>query len=209
MTEEQSIQEEGWIELRRAPGVCCPDRREYKRMYHQTHREQEKEYEKHYKDRRNRNRRELRYARGINRPASEAKDCANYLGVYIAERVLSKFFDRIERMPVNNPGYDFICGKGFKIDAKSACIHHASKWKVPRWCFHIYRNVIADYFLCLAFDDRESLEPQHVWLIPGKIVNHLSGFAIPSSEYGIEKWKQYERSLEPVFKCCEKVRSEA
>ena len=183
-----------------------PDRREYKKEYHRTHREQEKEYAENHKDTRNSKRRALRHTRGINRPMSEATDCSNYLGVHVAERVLSNFFDNITRMPTNHPGYDFVCGKGFKIDVKSACTHYASRWKVPRWSFHPYRNKTADYFLCLAFYSREFLEPQHVWLIPGNVINHLSGFAIPDSEYGIEKWEKYEQPLDSVIRCCDKLK---
>jgi hypothetical protein len=41
---------------------------------------------------------EQNHLRGINRPISEAKECSNYLGVFIAEKVLSKFFENISRM---------------------------------------------------------------------------------------------------------------
>jgi len=102
---------------------------------------------------------EYRYANNIRRPLQEAKDSASYLGVYVAERVLSKYFDNIIKMPYGNPGYDFICGKGFKIDVKSACLYY-QRGCYPYWEFHIKRNNAADYFLCLGFDSRDMLNPQ-------------------------------------------------
>ena len=52
-------------------------------------------------------------------PFNGNRDCTLFLGVHVAERVLSKVFKDVERMPMNNPGYDFICGGGYKIDVKS------------------------------------------------------------------------------------------
>jgi hypothetical protein len=60
--------------------------------------------------------------------------------------------------------------------------------------------------LCLAFDDRETLQPLHVWLIPGFEVNHLTAFAIPNSSWGILKWSIYEKPLDRVLQGCEMVR---
>jgi hypothetical protein len=137
-----------------------------------------------------------------------AKDTAAWLGVYIAEKVLSGFFDNIIRMPTGNPGYDFICGRGFKIDVKSACLLHR-RGNRHSWCFVIRRNIIPDYFLCLGFDDRDNLEPQHVWLIPGKDVNHMSAVNITNSSRCLPKWSKYERPLDRVISCCNKIRERA
>ena len=134
---------------------------------------------------------------------AEARDCAAFLGVFVAERALSRFFDHIERMPYGNPGYDFICGKGFKIDVKSSC---KQVGRSDGWGFHIRRNCVADYFLCLAFDDRESLRPEHVWLIPGSVLNHLSGIFIAESR--LVKWSAYEQPLNRVEACCSIMRDE-
>ena len=138
-------------------------------------------------------------------PMAANKRCALYLGVVVAERVLSKFFDHIERMPTGNPGYDFICGKGFKIDAKSAClIKKATGLHV--WHFNVRRNMSADYFLFLAFDDRENLTPLHVWLIPGDVINNVSGIEIHNNPIGMSKWARYERPIDNVVACCEKMK---
>jgi hypothetical protein len=130
---------------------------------------------------------------------NENKECAAYLGIYIAERALSKFFDNIIRMPMHNPGYDFLCGKGFKIDCKSACISirekHSDSWK-----FMIRYNKTPDHFLCLAFQDRDSLEPKHVWLIPGSKINSKNSIRI--TEGSFSEWTKYERPIDRVIKCC-------
>ena len=142
------------------------------------------------------------------KPMSENKDCSNYLGVHIAERVLSAFFDRIERMPFGNPGYDFLCGRGFEIDVKSSCLRpHVGG--SPYWGFNIRRNLEADYFLCLAFDDRASLEPQHVWLFPSSVVNGRMVLNIPNISDSLAKWSKYERSLDKVQFCCDVLREAA
>lgn len=144
---------------------------------------------------------------GICRPMEEAKDSGQYLGIYVAERVLSKFFDNISRMPINNPGYDYVCGRGFKIDVKSACVRKP-KNRNPRWEFRIGKNKTADYFLCLAFDNREDLNPVHVWLIPGDIVNTKSHISVYITEYDNSKWKKYERPIDRVIACCSELRGE-
>jgi hypothetical protein len=143
---------------------------------------------------------------GKSRAMSEAKDCSNYLGIVVAERVLVGFFDHIQRMPNNNPGYDYICGKGFKIDVKSSCLNTDAGHRVQRWVFHTCKNEIADYFLCLAFDDRENLEPKHVWLVPSSDVHEQFKFSVMNNERGIAKWSQHERSLDRVIACCDKIK---
>lgn len=128
-----------------------------------------------------------------------------YLGIVIAEQALSKYFDQIERMPMNNPGYDFVCGRGFKIDVKSACLVTINK--VPGWHFTLKHNTVADYFLCLAFDNRESLQPQHVWLIPRSDVGDKVGLWVSSKPHLITKWSAYERPLDRVITCCEAMKT--
>jgi len=134
-----------------------------------------------------------------NTGASESnKECSQYLGIIVGERMLLRVFKNVEVMPFGNQGYDFICNSGYKIDVKSA-----TKMKNHNgWMFNINRNQIADYFLCLAFDDRENLNPKHIWLIPGEKVNHLIGLAISIST--MDKWSQYEltNKLNDVIECC-------
>lgn len=123
-------------------------------------------------------------------------DCASYLGVTVAERVLSKVFKNVKRMASNNPGYDFICGRGFKVDVKSSCCGSNNHWG-----FSINHNIIADYFIFLAFDNRKDLNPEHVWLIPGNIVNHLKSATVARST--VKKWDKYKiDKLDEIISCC-------
>lgn len=155
-----------------------------------------------------------KYDRGINIPFNKNKECSSYLGVYIAERVLSKTFENVQRMPMNNHGYDFICNKGFKIDVKSACNRKSD----GNWIFNIKKNIIADYFLLIAFDSRESLSPTHVWLIKGdtKIItrkstsnlNEKNNLLISNSVNILDRYKQYELidKLEKTVECCNSLK---
>ena len=128
-------------------------------------------------------------------------ECSMYLGVDIAENVLSKVFNDVEIMPPNNPGYDFICNKGKKIDVKSAC----PRKKDTTWNFTIKYNTIADYFLCIAFDNREDLNPLHIWLIPGNLVNKNSGKTISKSTF--HKWDKYELDITKTIECCDHIKT--
>lgn len=123
------------------------------------------------------------------KPMNENKSCASYLGIYIAETAMRNVFDTMERMPNNTPGYDYLCGKGFKIDVKSSILFNHGN---GRWSFAINRNMIADYFLCLAFDNRENLQPLHVWLVPAEQINKKKNITI--SLTNIDKWSEYEMS---------------
>lgn len=132
-------------------------------------------------------------------PMSKNKDCTSYLGVHIVEGVLGHVFKDVEVMPYGNPGYDVVCNKGKKIDFKGSCLH-----KNGRWSFHIGCNTIADYFLFLAFDNIEDLNPLHVWLIPGDVVNHLTGVGISPST--VSKWDMYKLDVDNVINCCDVIR---
>ena len=126
------------------------------------------------------------------------KNSTNYLGITIAEQLLIKVFKNVERMPNNNKGFDIICNKGYMIDIKSS-----TKMKnCDAWMFKINRNQIADYFLCIAFDNRSNLNPEHIWLIPSKRINNLVSLTISVST--IEKWSKFELSdkLDKVISCC-------
>lgn len=130
---------------------------------------------------------------------TENKSCSSFLGVHIAERVLSKVFKNVQTMPYGHKGFDFICGKGYKVDVKSRC---ASK-RDNNWCFDIRKNTIADYFLMLAFDNREDLNPLYMWLIPGDVVNHLKSVTISVST--LNKWNEYKLDIDKVIKYCKDV----
>ena len=146
--------------------------------------------------------------KSIRRPISEATETNVWLGVYIAEKILSEYFDVMIKMPYGNSGYDFICGKGYKIDVKSSCLHHY-KNDPPHWSFYPAKNVIADYFLCISFnEDRLNLEPLHIWLIPGYVVNSKHCFSIYNNKKSFDKYSEYEKPLNNVISCCQQMKKE-
>ena len=140
--------------------------------------------------------------RNGHQPMSENKDCASFLGCHIAEQTLAKIFKNVIRMPPNNPGYDFICNKGMKIDVKSATSHMHSK--VRRWGFKVHNNPNTDYFLFLAFDNRIELNPLYLWLVPSNIVNMYHGITL--SESTLSKWDKYTLPIDKVITCCDTLR---
>ena len=125
----------------------------------------------------------------------------SFLGCYVAEGVLKHVFKDVQTMPMTNPGYDFVCNKGMKIDVKSSCIR-----KNKRWAFDINKNQTADYFLCIAFDNRTYLNPLYLWLIPGKKVNHLRQVTISAKT--LAKWDKCQLDIDKVIDCCNTLKSE-
>lgn len=158
-----------------------------------------REYNCKHRDLRREYKREWRHRTGRQKPMSENRGCAAFLGVHVTERVLSFVFDGVQRMPYGNTGFDFICGGGYKIDAKSAC-RFSSEKRADCWKFHINNNPTADYFLCLAFNNRINLTPEHIWLIPAADINDHKTASI--SETALDKWSKYERPLDKMMACC-------
>ena len=132
-------------------------------------------------------------------PMNENKDCASYLGVCVNERLIRHRFNDLVVMPTNNHGFDFICNKGMKVDGKSSCLHNDG-----RWTFNIGRNTIADDFLCVAYDNRVDLNIVHVWMIPGKDINHLLMASIRPST--VHKWDAYIYDIEGFSACCNEMK---
>ena len=133
-------------------------------------------------------------------PMDENKDSAAYLGVYINERLIRLHFKDVEVFPYGHPGFDFICNKNMKIDGKSSCLTAGG-----RWIFAIKRNTEADYFLCVAYDDREKLNIAHVWMIPGEDVNdHVSISISPNT---VHKWDKYIYDIEGFSACCNAMKN--
>jgi hypothetical protein len=159
-----------------------------------------------HKDRKRELSNESAYRYG-SKPMSESKNSSVYLGVYIAERALSNFFDNIQRMPYSNPGYGFVCGKGFKIDVKSSCLRYQTG-QSPYWQFSIKYNKTAEYFLCLGFNSRDILEPKIVLLIPGNVINNQKTFSITNHPDTLKKWSEYMQPLDRVNACCTKMSHE-
>ena len=152
-------------------------------------------------DKYNRIKRKYMYKNGI-KPMSENKECSKYLGCHIAERVLSKVFKDVEVMPPNHPGYDFICNRGKKIDVKSSCTQHQHN-RSDRWIFIINENKYAEYFLCIAFDNRKKLNPLYMWLIPSKLIHNQKSVSI--SKNTLYKWDSFKLNIDDVIEYCDKI----
>lgn len=139
---------------------------------------------------------EKNWDKGKYSPMSEREDCPQYFGIYIGENYVSKLFEDIKKMPYGNPGYDWICKKGYKIDHKSRCIYYSNG--SPQWVYFIDYNNIADYFILSAWDNRDSLNPLHVWMfhkddiIRGRKFWKRITLAISNKPKYILEFKKYE-----------------
>lgn len=121
-------------------------------------------------------------------PLPDNKDCASNLGVHIGENVfkifLEKFFEEVSGSArcSHDGGIDFICknprkdfiekyphlklkrNKEYKIQLKVRCLRY------NHWDFLLYSRYSKDYipdidyFILCAFDNRDNLNPLHVWI---------------------------------------------
>lgn len=137
--------------------------------------------------------------RGV-QPYYKNRRCSAFLGIHVAENVLSRVFHNVETMPYGNHGFDFVCNRDKKIDVKSSC--HNKRYT---WSFAINCNTKADYFLCLAFDNRDNLTPMYMWLLPGKLVNMSSRAHV--SQHTIEKWAEFRLPIDKVIACCNDMKT--
>ena len=160
-----------------------------------------KEYDKNHKY----ERLQRKYNKGASNPMSEDEHCSSYLGVHVAEQVLSKVFKDVQIKPYGHKGYDFICGRGYKVDIKSGCKHKRDD-RSNIWTFSIKKNTTPDYFLCLAFDNRKDLNPEYIWLIKGSLVNDKQLISI--SESTINKWDEYKLDIDKVISCCNTLKGD-
>lgn len=99
--------------------------------------------------------REWRYKTGRQTPAEDSPECSLYFGIYIAENYIIRTFDNPIKMPPGNPGFDWICNKGLKIESKARCL----RLDRNQFTFTIDWNNIADWFIFSGWNNRESLKP--------------------------------------------------
>lgn len=96
-------------------------------------------------------RREFLHETGRNLPKEFDEDCSRYFGEFIAENYIIKTFENPVRMPPNNPGFDWLCKKGEKIQCKARCLKYESGHS-PRWSYRLADNrgnfnETADWFI--------------------------------------------------------------
>jgi len=161
--------------------------------------------------------REYMHNTGRQIPMSENEDCPSYLGIHVAEgrvakKILSYIYKNVKIMSYGHKGYDFICGKGKKVDAKSSSLRSYYNG----WSFSIDKNEIAEQFLLLAFgerpDDDENPKPMKLWLIPkdaiirGEEFWNRTGIWIKNTPEGLREFEKYElkEGLERLIECYEK-----
>ena len=136
------------------------------------------------------------------RSMHENKECPAYLGISVTEKLIYQYFRDAIRMRNGNPGYDIVCNRGKLIEVKSSCL-----LKGGGWYFNIRYNTTAEYFVLVAWDNREDLNIQHVWLIPGEVLSHLKGTRISPSN--VDKWSQYEKDVTKMLACCNAMKEES
>lgn len=132
----------------------------------------------------------------------ENKSCPQYLGIVVAERLIRHLYNDVKVMPFGFPGYDFICNKGKKINAKASTAHIRKNKNstVESWKFEIKKNKKCDFFLSIAFDSVNNPNPLHMWMIPGNEVNDRVGIQISSST--IHRWDKWKMNINDAQLCC-------
>lgn len=147
-------------------------------------------------------------------PLSEYnKDCSSYFGDF-TENLVIQTFECTIKMPPNNPGFDWICKKGDNVDNKCRCLDYSNK--SPTWKFPIRYNNIAVWFILSAWDNRDGLNPFHVWvfhkndIVRGRKFWRRETFSItntPKALKELEKWEVTDR-LDKLKEYCERLRKD-
>jgi len=146
---------------------------------------------------------EWQWNKGIHSPMSENEDCASYLGVYITERKIGRKLlpiilgDIQAEMSANNHWFEFIVVGGYKVQFKARTLRYKKGW--TGWSFRIDYNSVADYFVLIAFSDRENLNIAHILLIKkgdivrGKRFYDRETISITNSSKGLLEFQKYDQ----------------
>jgi len=135
------------------------------------------------------------------------EDCSVHFGNF-TENIMIQTFEDVIKMPPNNPGFDWICKTGEKIDNKGVCL----TFGYPSWSFSIRCNKIADWFILSAWDNRDSLTPLHVWafhkdnIVRGRKFCNFETFWILDTPQKLKELKNYEVTdrLDKLKELCNK-----
>lgn len=130
------------------------------------------------------------------------RKCSMYLGVTVAENILSQTFENVQHMPSCHPGYDFICKHDKKINVKSSC-----RGTSNAWVFSLHKNDICDYFLCIAFENRKSLIIKGIWLIPSSEYRNKNTLYV--SENTMHKLAEWSKPIENAQKLVDQFMKES
>ena len=183
--------------------ICKKCNGEKGRVYREENQEKENEYQRLYRKNnpekaKASNTKQRRKNGGLS--MSENKECSAYIGVYVNERLLKHYFNDVEVMPYGHSNYDFVCNNGWKIDAKSSATGDKGYW-----AFGIKHNTTADYFFCVAYNNRKDKNIIHIWLLPGNKFNHLVSASISKST--VDRWAEYEQPLDKLITCCDSMKN--
>ena len=139
---------------------------------------------------------------GRHLPKELNEDCSAYFGDF-TESLMIQTFEDATRMPYGNPGFDWTCKNGDKIDNKGRCLTYDKRpGRSPKWIFQIDYNNIADWFILSAWDNRDALNPLHIWafhkndIVRGRKFWRREGFTItniPEVLKELEKWEVTDR----------------
>lgn len=154
-------------------------------------------YHKH-QDRLNIYRNKLNHCNGVCQPIGKNKNCPTYTNVCVSKKVIAHIFPNTKQIHGNNHGYGVLCVDGTKVSVKTSC--REINGKTFRWRFAIRKNHITDYFLLVALDNREDMNIEHVWIVPGDKVNMFVGTSITTSN--LQKWDDYRIDMDRIDSCC-------
>ena len=115
-------------------------------------------------------------------------------------------------MPYGNPGFDWMCKEGYKIDNKASCLIKLGASGTIGWSYCIRCNKIADWFVLSAWDNRDNLYPLHVWafhkndMVKGRKFCSLSSFSITNAPKYLNNLKNWEITdrLDKLKELCNK-----
>lgn len=141
-----------------------------------------------------------RWEQGIYEPMEFNQDCSSYFGIYIAEKYIIQTFEDPIKMPPNNPGFDWLCKNGLKIQCKARCIGYRSCCDSSIFEFLINRNKIADWFILSCWDNRDSLIPLLVLtfhkndIVRGRKFCEFVSLTITNKPENLKEFEKFEAS---------------
>lgn len=153
-----------------------------------------------------------KYYPGMPNPTKENRLLKSFIGSYIAENGISKLFEGCQKMKKNNPGYDIICPKGYKLDVKASVLSRFNTFG-----FHIAKNQIADYFILVGFDNVINLKPLYLWILKrddivrGRCIKDIEGIYVSNDPESIKQFEKYSRiyKLKELTNICEEFNKHA
>lgn len=198
--------------------------------YNEYIRKERNEYKRNWK-------RQYRWNKGISEPMEFNESCPSYFGVSFGEELFRRFlltiFEHVKKTGYIDKGIDFICKSPkyefvdkhlqFKLERDK---EYSMQLKVRRlqsvsmgndnFHFPINYNHIPDYFILVGFNNREDLNPAHIWLIykddiiRGRKFWRRNSFSVVNVPQHIIEFEKYELKdeLEIINKLCNQLKEE-